>query len=87
MDKTVRTCIERELARAEAVVSDPRGIHPPTRHNHEGQVLAFLKIKSLLDIAETQVREPIEVTRMVHVTIASPVVLTIITLLVLCLIF
>ena len=72
---TVRSCIELELARAEAVVSDPSGIHPPTRSNHEGQILALTKIKALLDMEEAQIQGPLEIHRKHTITVTSPATL------------
>jgi hypothetical protein len=67
----IRQQLERELARAEAVVQSDNGtrkLHQPTIDNHRGQVVALRKALALLEIEETYPPGPIELKKQIIVS-------------------
>lgn len=77
----MKDILERELARAEAVVHQAqhgkKKLHGPTVHNFEGQRLAYRRALALLDMEQITPCSPIEIHRRLTVTI-PPFVLAII---------
>jgi hypothetical protein len=74
---TIKEILENELARAEAIVGQAekekrRKRHQPTIDIHKGQIIAFRKVLSWLDIDTQYVRTPIEIKS--YLTISWPLV-------------
>ena len=69
----MKDILERELARAEAVVYQSqhgkKRLHGPTVHNFEGQRLAYKRVLALLAMEEIAPRGPIEVHKQITITI------------------
>lgn len=69
--------LNAEIARAEAVVASANGnykLHEPTIDNHRGQLIAYSKVKSLLEHEEQTPNTPIRIEKHHKITITWPAI-------------
>jgi len=79
----MKSTLESELARAEAVVASDNGEykrHTPTIDNHRGQVMALKKALFLLEMEKIYPPGPLKITRDYRVTISWRVLILIVAL-------
>lgn len=72
----LRSLIEKELARAEAVLFDAengkKALHGPTVDNHKGQRIAYRKVLSYLELEKITPPIRFEISRTLHMNLTWP---------------